>query len=90
MDSWLYFRYAGKRMLNPIGTILNIKIVMEKSFQSHKIEDEIEKALEDALLEVRTLDFEDTKIKTLTTKKIGNLISGKLKSKPKNQIFLIT
>ncbi|MFX0027937.1 MAG: isocitrate/isopropylmalate dehydrogenase family protein [Candidatus Hermodarchaeota archaeon] len=75
---------AGKGIANPIGAILSVKLMMQESFQSLDIADLIESSVEEALKEGRTIDIENPKIKTLTTKEMGNLISEKLSKKLKS------
>jgi len=74
---------AGKAIANPIGTILSVKLMMQESFNRPEIGKEIEKAVEEALLEGRTVDIENPKLRTLSTTEMGNLISEKLKSRLK-------
>ncbi|MFX1276600.1 MAG: isocitrate/isopropylmalate dehydrogenase family protein [Promethearchaeota archaeon] len=70
---------AGKNVANPIGTILSVKLMMQESFNEPKIGNEIESAIEEALIEGRTEDIKNPDLKTLSTKEMGNLISEKLK-----------
>lgn len=70
---------AGKGIANPIGTIFSIKLMMQESFNSSNIANEIERAVENALEEGRTIDIKSEKLRTLTTIEMGNLISDKLK-----------
>ena len=70
---------AGKGIANPIGTILSVKLMMQESFNQPKIGNEIEKAIEDGLLEGRTKDIENPDLKTLSTVEMGDLIAKKLK-----------
>jgi 3-isopropylmalate dehydrogenase len=74
---------AGKNIANPIGAILSVKLMMQESFQSQALANEIEKSVEEALLEGRTIDLENPNIKTLSTTEMGNLISNHLKKKLK-------
>jgi 3-isopropylmalate dehydrogenase len=74
---------AGKESANPIGTILSVKLMMQESFNSTEIGIEIEKAVEEALLEGRTIDIEIQNLPTLSTKEMGNLIAKKLKNRLK-------
>ncbi|MFX0009518.1 MAG: isocitrate/isopropylmalate dehydrogenase family protein [Candidatus Hermodarchaeota archaeon] len=74
---------AGKGIANPIGTILSIKLMMEESFNSSEIGNEIDKAVEAALQEGRTEDIKSKDLKTLTTVEMGNLIANKLKNRLK-------
>ncbi|MFX1259671.1 MAG: isocitrate/isopropylmalate dehydrogenase family protein, partial [Promethearchaeota archaeon] len=69
---------AGKNIANPIGTILSVKLMMQESFES-KIGEQIEGAVEEALKEGRTVDIKNPKLKILSTKEMGDLISQKLK-----------
>jgi 3-isopropylmalate dehydrogenase len=73
---------AGKNIANPIGTILSVKLMMEESFQS-EIGKDIESAVEEALAEGRTTDIQNSKLKTLSTKEMGDLISDILKDRLK-------
>jgi 3-isopropylmalate dehydrogenase len=66
---------AGKNIANPIGSILSVKLMLQESFKSENIGKEIENAVEDALIEGRTIDLNNPEIKTLTTKEMGDLIS---------------
>ncbi|MFX1573805.1 MAG: isocitrate/isopropylmalate dehydrogenase family protein [Promethearchaeota archaeon] len=75
---------AGKGIANPIGTILSVKLMMQESFKSSEIGNEIEIAVEDALAEGRTVDIKNPKFRTLSTKEMGESISEKLKTKLKN------
>ncbi len=75
---------AGKGIANPIGTILSVKLMMQESFHSPEIGNEIEKSVEDALAEGRTVDIKNPKLNTLSTKEMGQLISEKLKIKLKS------
>jgi len=75
---------AGKNIANPIGTILSVKLMMQESFGQSKMGSEIEKAVEEALSEGRTVDIKNPDLKTLSTKEMGNLISEKLKNRLKN------
>ncbi len=70
---------AGKGIANPIGTILSVKLMMQESFDQTTIGNEIEKSVEDALLEGRTVDIKHPNLKILSTKEMGDLISEKLK-----------
>ena len=70
---------AGKNIANPIGTILSVKLMMEESFNSN-LGKEIEMAVEQALNEGRTVDIKNPKLKSLSTKEMGDLIAEKLKS----------
>lgn len=71
---------AGKGIANPIGTILSVKLMMQESFGQMELGDNIERAIEEALIEGRTKDIENPKLKTLTTVQMGDLIANKLKS----------
>jgi len=71
---------AGKGIANPIGTILSVKLMMEESFNSLDIGNEIDKAVEAALHEGRTVDIKSKNLKTLSTIEMGDLIAIKLKS----------
>ncbi|MFX1312775.1 MAG: isocitrate/isopropylmalate dehydrogenase family protein [Promethearchaeota archaeon] len=74
---------AGKGIANPIGTILSVKLMMQESFHSPEIGSEIENAVEEALTEGRTVDVKSSKIKTLSTKEMGEKVSEILKIKLK-------
>ena len=74
---------AGKGIANPIGTILSVKLMMEESFNSLEIGNEIDKTVEAALEEGRTVDIKSKKAKTLSTIEMGDLIASKLKSRLK-------
>ncbi|MBY9008389.1 MAG: 3-isopropylmalate dehydrogenase [Candidatus Lokiarchaeota archaeon] len=74
---------AGKGIANPIGTILSVKLMMEESFDSHEIGNEIDSAVEEALHEGRTIDIESESLKTLSTIEMGDLIANKLKNRLK-------
>jgi len=74
---------AGKGIANPIGTILSVKLMMQESFNSLEIGDEIDKAVEDALHEGRTVDITNKRLKTLSTTEMGDLIASKLKNRLK-------
>jgi len=69
---------AGKSIANPIGTILSVKLMMQESFSNPEIAREVESAVEDALLEGRTVDIENPSLKTCSTQEMGDLISKKL------------
>jgi 3-isopropylmalate dehydrogenase len=71
---------AGKGIANPIGTILSVKLMMQESFNSHEIGNEIDMAIEDALKEGRTIDIKSSDLKTLSTSEMGDLIADKLKN----------
>ncbi len=70
---------AGKNAANPIGAILSVKLMMEESFSALEIGQAIEKSVELALNEGRTVDIDNPNIKTLSTSEMGTLISKKLK-----------
>lgn len=70
---------AGKNIANPIGAILSVKLMIQESFQDLGIANEIEKSVEEALEKGRTVDLENPKINTLSTKEMGDLIAEKLK-----------
>ncbi|MFX0073334.1 MAG: isocitrate/isopropylmalate dehydrogenase family protein [Candidatus Hermodarchaeota archaeon] len=74
---------AGKGIANPIGTILSVKLMMQESFKQIEIGNEIEASIEETLEKGRTKDIENLKLKTLSTKEMGDLISEKLKSRLK-------
>jgi 3-isopropylmalate dehydrogenase len=74
---------AGKGIANPIGTILSVKLMMQESFNNREIAREIESAVEDALLEGRTVDIKNPNIKTCSTQEMGELISEKLTTRLK-------
>ena len=74
---------AGKSIANPIGTILSVKLMMQESFSTPEIAREVESAVEDALLEGRTVDIENLSLKTCSTQEMGDLISKKLVAKLK-------
>ncbi len=71
---------AGKGIANPIGTILSVKLMLQESFNSLEIGNEVDKAVEEALNEGRTVDIKSAKLKTLSTEEMGDLIAEKLKS----------
>lgn len=70
---------AGKQIANPIGTILSVKLMMQESFQSIQIAQEIENSVEEALLFGRTVDIKKEGINTLNTSQMGDLITQKIK-----------
>ena len=70
---------SGKGIANPIGAILSVKLMMQESFQSSDIANEIEMSVEEALKEGRTIDLKNPEIKNLTTKEMGDLVAEKLK-----------
>ena len=70
---------AGKQIANPIGTILSVKLMMQESFQSIQIAQEIENSVEEALSFGRTLDIKKEGINTLNTSQMGDLIIQKFK-----------
>ncbi|MHA1280625.1 MAG: isocitrate/isopropylmalate dehydrogenase family protein [Candidatus Helarchaeota archaeon] len=74
---------AGRGIANPIGTILSVKLMLQESFDSLEIGNEVDKAVEEALKEGRTVDIKSEKLKTLSTKKMGDLIAEQLKSRLK-------
>jgi 3-isopropylmalate dehydrogenase len=74
---------AGKGIANPIGTVLSVKLMMQESFNQPKIAIEIERSVEEALLEGRTVDIENPELKTLSTSDMGDLISSKLEDRLK-------
>jgi len=74
---------AGKGIANPIGTILSVKIMMQESFSSSDIAQDIDLSVEDALKEGRTFDVQNKRLKTLSTQEMGDLIMGKLESRLK-------
>ena len=53
--------------------------MMQESFQSSDIANEIEMSVEEALKEGRTIDLKNPEIKNLTTKEMGDLVAEKLK-----------
>jgi len=71
---------AGKGIANPIGTILSVKLMLQESFNSLEIGNEVDKAVEDALKRGRTVDIKSEKLKTLSTEEMGDLIAEQLKS----------
>ncbi len=71
---------SGKGIANPIGTILSVKLMLQESFHSPDIANEIEISVEQALEEGRTIDLQNPQIKNLNTKEMGDLIADKLKS----------
>ena len=75
---------SGKGIANPIGAILSVKLMMQESFQSPIIANDIEQSVEEALKEGRTIDLKNPDIKNLTTKEMGDLISKKLEQKLKS------
>jgi 3-isopropylmalate dehydrogenase len=74
---------AGKGIANPIGAILSVKLMIQESFHSQDIAQLIEDSVEEALMEGRTIDIENPKIKTLTTIEMGDLITEKIKTRLK-------
>ena len=70
---------AGKQIANPIGTILSVKLMMQESFQSIQIAQEIENSVEEALSFGRTMDIKKEGINTLNTSQMGDLIIQKIK-----------
>jgi len=74
---------AGKGIANPIGTILSVKLMLQESFNSLEIGNEIDKAVEEALKRGRTVDIKSEKLKTLSTEEMGDLIAEQLKSRLK-------
>ena len=70
---------AGKGIANPIGTILSVKLMIQESFNSVKIAQEIERAVEKALYEGRTVDIQEKHLKILSTQEMGELIAAKLR-----------
>ena len=74
---------AGKGIANPIGTILSVKLMLQESFNSLEIGNEVDKAVEEALKGGRTVDIKSEKLKTLSTEEMGDLIAEQLKSRLK-------
>lgn len=74
---------AGKNIANPIGTILSVKLMMEESFQQQEIGNKIEKAVEKALKEGRTIDIKQEGIQTYSTEEMGDKIAEFLKKELK-------
>ena len=74
---------AGKQIANPIGTILSVKLMIQESFQSIQIAQEIENSVEEALKLGRTIDIKKEGINTLNTSQMGDLIVQKIKEKLK-------
>jgi 3-isopropylmalate dehydrogenase len=74
---------AGKGIANPIGTILSVKLMLQESFNSLEIGNEVDKAVEEALKEGRTVDIKSEKLKTLSTEEMGDLIAEQLKNRLK-------
>ena len=74
---------AGKGIANPIGTILSVKLMLQESFNSLEIGNEVDKAVEEALKEGRTVDIKSEELKTLSTEEMGDLIAEQLKSRLK-------
>ena len=70
---------AGKGIANPIGTILSVKLMLQESFNSLEIGNEVDKAVEEALKEGRTVDIKSEKLKILSTEEMGDLIAEQLK-----------
>jgi len=70
---------SGKGIANPIGAILSVKLMMQESFQSSDIANEVENSVEEALKEGRTIDLKNPEIENLTTKEMGDLVAEKLK-----------
>jgi isocitrate/isopropylmalate dehydrogenase len=58
--------------------------MMEESFNSLDLGNEIDKAVEAALHEGRTVDIKSENLKTLSTIEMGDLIATKLKSSLKD------
>ena len=69
---------AGKGIANPIGAILSVKLMIQESFNSQDIANQIEKSVEMALKEGRTEDIKTKNLNTLSTEQMGDLISEKL------------
>ncbi|MHA1731941.1 MAG: isocitrate/isopropylmalate dehydrogenase family protein [Promethearchaeota archaeon] len=71
---------AGQGIANPLGSILSLKIMFEETFRDGELGKMIEQAVEDALREGRTPDVAspDTKVKTLKTTEMGDLVGEKL------------
>jgi 3-isopropylmalate dehydrogenase len=74
---------AGRGIANPIGTILSVRLMLQESFNSLEIGNEIDYAVEAALQEGRTVDIESKNLKTLSTIEMGDLIASKLKKRLK-------
>jgi 3-isopropylmalate dehydrogenase len=74
---------AGKNIANPIGTILSVKLMMQESFHSIDIANDIEESVEVALSRGRTEDIKSTELDTLSTNTMGDLISNILKKRLK-------
>ncbi len=74
---------AGKGIANPIGTILSVKLMLQESFNSFELGNEVDKAVEEALKRGRTVDIKNENLKTLSTKEMGDLIAKQLKSRLK-------
>ncbi len=74
---------AGKGIANPIGTILSVKLMLQESFNSLEIGNEVDKAVEEALKEGRTVDIKSEKLKTFSTEEMGDLIAKLLKNRLK-------
>jgi len=74
---------AGKGIANPIGTILSVKLMLQESFNSLEIGTDVDKAVEEALKEGRTVDIKSEKLKILSTEEMGDLIAEQLKSRLK-------
>jgi len=74
---------AGKGIANPIGTVLSVKLMLQESFNSLELGNEVDKAVEEALKEGRTVDIKNEKLKTLSTEEMGDLIAEQLKSRLK-------
>jgi 3-isopropylmalate dehydrogenase len=75
---------AGKGIANPIGTILSVKIMMQETFNSPDIAQDIDNAVGDALEEGRTVDIQNKRLKNLSTSEMGDLIGYKLEKRLKN------
>ncbi len=71
---------AGQGIANPIGSILSLQIMFEETFHDEKMGQIIQKAVESALTQGRTADIAaiDSKIKTLKTTEMGDLIRAEL------------
>lgn len=74
---------AGKQIANPIGAILSVKLMLQESFKSQELSQEVENAIEDSLSVGRTEDIRKKGLDTLTTSQMGDLIAKYLKKRLK-------
>jgi 3-isopropylmalate dehydrogenase len=75
---------AGKGIANPIGTILAVKIMIDETLKDKATGTLIEKAVENVLYKVRTVDIMPTNpkgnLKQVNTKEMGDAIAIELKA----------